>query len=159
MAVSIAERWRDDRQPHRVRLVRHGLRTLVKAGDAMALAATGVRADAPVDVASFQASESVLLGGALELDATIQHAATEPLDLVVDFVVHHVRANGTTSPKVFKWRRATVAPGETLALSKRHAIRPITTRRYYPGTHTVELQVNGVVRASRNFELTVPDQS
>lgn len=157
LAVATAERWRDDDTPHRVRLIRHGMRTLVKGGDPGALAVTGVRADADVHVDAFDASTNVTLGEALTLHARITSREPAPIDVVVDFVIHHVRANGQTSPKVFKWRRRTLAPGETLTLDKGHGIRRITTRRYYPGTHRVDLQVNGAVRASRTFELHVPD--
>jgi len=49
----------------------------------------------------------------------------------------------------------TLAPGERLTLEKRHAVRPITTRRYFSGIHRVELQVNGAVVAESAFDLRV----
>ena len=73
---------------------------------------------------------------------------------MIDYVVHHVRANGSTSPKVFKgwklelWRRRASAPS-----SKRHSLRPVTTRTLYPGRHRIEIQVNGQVCAGADFEL------
>lgn len=73
--------------------------------------------------------------------------------MVLDHVVHHVRANGARSPKVFKWARVELAAGQSRTLRKRHRIRPISTRTYHPGEHLVEIQVNGVVKASAGFDL------
>jgi hypothetical protein len=157
LALQTAVRWRDDRLTHRVRLLRHGLRTLVKAGQPDALALVGVRADAALTVRRFACSQRVVFGSALALNAEVTNDESEPVDVVVDFVVHHVRADGTRSPKVFKWRRVRLAPRETVSLDRRHRVRAVTTRRYYPGVHQVELQVNGRRVASRDFILVMPD--
>jgi hypothetical protein len=68
--------------------------------------------------------------------------------------VHHVKANGGTSPKVFKGWSVTLDPGQSLTLTKTHSMKPITTRRYFAGRHAVEIQVNGTVVAAGDFKLT-----
>jgi hypothetical protein len=75
---------------------------------------------------------------------------------MIDYVVHHQKANGGTSAKVFKWRTADLVANQTITISKKHTIKPITTRAYYPGEHRVELQVNGKVVAHSVFELVMP---
>jgi hypothetical protein len=65
-------------------------------------------------------------------------------DLMIDYVVHHMRANGRLSPKIFKLSKRTIEPGEVLHITRRHSFRPVTTRRYYPGSHAVEPQINGM---------------
>ena len=67
--------------------------------------------------------------------------------------MHHTKADGGTSPKVFKGWQRTLPAGGTLALSKTLQFRPITTRRYYPGTHRIELQINGRAVAETAFDL------
>lgn len=137
-------------------LLRHASRSLIKAGDAAVLAAWGQgeallgRADLAV------APAQITLGERVGLSATLTSLSRRPQALVVDYVVHHVKANGSTSPKVFKGWSLTLAPGEIRTLVKQHAVRPITTRVYYPGAHRVDLQVNGAVVASAVFELHVP---
>jgi hypothetical protein len=79
--------------------------------------------------------------------------ATQSLD--IDYAVHHVKANGGTSPKVFKGWSLQLAPGEARVLTKSHAVKPITTRRYFSGTHRVDLLINGRVAAHAAFELRV----
>jgi hypothetical protein len=49
-----------------------------------------------------------------------------------------------------------LAPQEHIALSRRHAIKPITTRRYYPGIHGIELQINGQRFGYTEFVLSMP---
>ena len=87
------------------------------------------------------------------LDATVTSTSSKPQPLVVDYAVHHVRANGTTSPKVFKGWKFTLAPGATKVLSKRHSLKVVTTRKLYAGEHRVELLVNGQSCGDASFML------
>lgn len=83
----------------------------------------------------------------------------QPQTLVVDYAVHHVKANGRPSPKVFKGWTLTLAPGEVRTLVKQHAVRPITTRVYHPGTHRITLQVNGAEVADGAFGLRIDPEA
>lgn len=134
-------------------LLRHASRSLIKAGDARVLQAwgqgDGLKGQATLTVAPAR----IQLGESVELIADFKPAGKAPQALVIDYVVHHVKADGRTSPKVFKGWQLTLAPGESRMLRKRHAVKPITTRVYYPGLHRVELQVNGQVVAEAAFEL------
>ena len=71
----------------------------------------------------------------------------------VDYVVHLVRARGQRTPKVFKLTKRSIAPGETLHITKQHSFEPVTTRKYYPGQHVVEVQINGTSFARQEFTL------
>ena len=94
------------------------------------------------------------MGGEIGLRVLLQSSARQPQRLVVDYAVHHVRANGGTSPKVFKGWKLTLAAGETRTLDKRHSLKPVTTRTLYPGLHRMELRVNGVALAEAAFDLS-----
>lgn len=157
LAAATAQRWLDDEGDSSAWTVRHALRGLVKAGDPAALGVLGFDAGAPVTVNGLAIATPVVeVGGALELTFTLTNPTGQPVPVVVDYVVHHRKANGSTSPKVFKLSTRTLAAGETAAITRRHPMRPITTRTYYPGEHRVEVQVNGTVRAGAPFELEVP---
>lgn len=137
----------------RTALLRHASRGLIKQGHAPTLAAWGL-AQGLQGVASLALSaQRVAVGGEIALTATLRSTSRQPQPLVVDYVVHHVRANGSTSPKVFKGWKLTLAAGESRTLDKRHSLRPVTTRTLYPGTHRVALSVNGQVLAEAAFEL------
>ena len=77
---------------------------------------------------------------------------TAPARLAIDYVVHHAKADGTETGKTFKLTTATLGVGEQVTISRRHSFRAVTTRRYYPGRHAIELQVNG----SRSAECISP---
>jgi hypothetical protein len=74
---------------------------------------------------------------------------------MIDYVIHHMKANGKLAPKVFKLAKKKLNPGETLTLSHKHAIKPINTRKYYSGKHLLEIQINGAIMARAEFALDV----
>ena len=159
LAREVAGRWLatadEDTIADRRWVVRRGLRTLVKAGDPDALRLLGHEPDLARRADLEVLTPTVAMGGAAEW--TLELRSQEPVahEVVVDYAIHHVRADGSTGRKVAKWTTRTLAPGETVQLRRRHAIRPITTRTYHSGTHLVEVQVNGAVVASGSFDLRV----
>ena len=94
-------------------------------------------------------------GGDLRFSFALRNICVAQQNLMIDFVLHFVKANGSTAPKVFKLRQMRLAPGETAEISKRLAIRPISTRRYYPGRQRLEIQVNGRILGGGDFELVM----
>jgi 3-methyladenine DNA glycosylase AlkC len=142
-----------DATPARRALLKHASRTLVKKGDARVLAAWGLggvfRGAATLAIAP----RRVAVGDSVALELTLASTGAKPQLLAIDYVVHHVKANGSTSPKVFKGWQLTLAPRETRVLAKKHSLRPITTRVYHPGEHRVDVQVNGRPVASAAFVL------
>ncbi|GAB3689106.1 DNA alkylation repair protein [Nocardiopsis oceani] len=155
LVLDLVERWtRESPTPETAWTVRHALRTLVKQGDQRALALVGATGGAHVLADGLTLSPQVLdLGGYLLLRVDLVNTDGRPHTVIVDYVVHHVRANGSRGPKVFKWTRVELCGGERRTLTKKHPVRPISTRSYYPGEHLVEVQVNGLVKAAAGFEL------
>lgn len=156
VVVATAQRWLASGAEESAQIVRHGLRTLVKTGDPKALALLGFRGGASVDLRRFKLTPRRLtLGGSLSFSFELVSRERKPVTLSVDYVVHHRRANGSLSAKVFKLTRATLAPGEAKTFERRHRIVPITTRRYYPGRHRLEIQVNGKRLGGAEFTLSL----
>ena len=62
---------------------------------------------------------------------------------------------GSGNTEVVAMRDATmsVRKGEVVALSKRQSFRLISTRKYYPGLHAIEILVNGKAYSRVEFEL------
>lgn len=157
LIAQLAKDWLVDASKDRQKLVAHACRSLIKIGHPATLKALGY-GDAQLGACSLQLSEPELIyGGSIQLSAAITSASKHPQSLMIDYVVHHQKANGSTSPKVFKWRIAELGAGKTITIGKKHTIKPITTRLYYPGKHKIELQVNGQVVAESEFELVMPD--
>jgi hypothetical protein len=93
------------------------------------------------------------IGGAVELVVELRSSARREQKLVVDYVVHRVLADGSTSPKVWKGWKLTLPAGTAKSLQKRHSLQKVTVRTDRPGRHAVELLVNGRVVATSAFEL------
>ena len=65
-----------------------------------------------------------------------------------------MKANGTTSPKVFKLKAVDLASCGAALFRKTLSLAQLTTRRHYPGTHRVEVLVNGRAYPLGVFHLT-----
>ncbi|WP_405574938.1 DNA alkylation repair protein [Streptomyces sp. NBC_01167] len=156
LVVETAAAWLADPDDNTERVVRHGLRTLVKKGHPGALGLLGF-APAAIEVTGPRlAADGITFGGTLSFTATIRNTGPEPARLAVDYIVHHRKANGTQTEKIFKLTTLTLEPGERFDIARDHSFRAITTRRYYPGTHAVELQVNGIRSGRAEFTLLPP---
>ncbi len=139
----------------RAALLRHAARTLVKAGDRRVLTAFGVGRALVGKARLVLSPRRIAIGQALRVVVELRSTARRAQPLAIDYVVHHVKADGSTADKVFKGWKLQLPPGEALRLEKTHAVRPITTRRYHAGQHRVELQVNGRVVAADAFVLSL----
>jgi 3-methyladenine DNA glycosylase AlkC len=135
-------------------LLKHASRTLIKAGHARVLHAWGIGATFKGSATLRLSPKRVAIGGAVTLALTVTSTARTTQRLAIDYRVHHVKADGRTTHKVFKGWTLELGPGETRQLTKQHAMKVITTRRYYPGVHAVDIQVNGAVVADASFRLT-----
>jgi 3-methyladenine DNA glycosylase AlkC len=142
-----------DAGPARRALLRHASRTLVKRGDPAVLAAWGLDAPLRGSATLEIAPARVRIGAEVTLALDLRSTARRAQRLEIDYRVHHVRARGDSAPKVFKGWKCVLDEGATCRLTRRHDLRVITTRRYHPGWHRVEVTVNGRVVAESGFEL------
>ncbi|MBO6756560.1 MAG: DNA alkylation repair protein [Roseibium sp.] len=152
LVADLAGNWLKGADHNRGRLVRHACRTLIKQGHPVALAAFGLNAPA-VEVRDLAATPVVVFGDHVEFGLELVSTSRKSQDLVIDYLVHFKKANGSLAPKVFKWTRCRLGPGERLTLGRRHAIRPITTRKYYPGGQAISVRINGQDFGRAAFEL------
>jgi hypothetical protein len=90
-------------------------------------------------------------GGTVEFAAEIANTGAAPAVVAIDYSIGFLRANGSVSPKTFKLGSRQIAPGESIVVSKTHSFRPITTKVYYPGSHFVTVQANGVLSPRSEF--------
>ncbi len=155
LVARVAAEWMERAGPDRVKLLRHACRTLVKAGHAEALALFGFQAPQIAEPVLRIENSTVRIEESLSFDVSLRSAAKTPQQLVIDYVIHHQKANGTLSPKVFKWTTLSLAPGEERRLARNHTIKPVTTRRYHAGPHALSLRINGVDFGYVPFDLEI----
>lgn len=153
LVIETLTRWHQGASEETLWLIRHALRTLIKQGHPDALRLLGY-GKPQVSLHNLHVEPAILqFGKSLRISFTLQSETQETQQLMIDYIVHFVKANGKTRPKVFKLSKKTLKGGQTLDLQKKHTIKPITTRRYYAGRHRVEIQVNGEVLGEVAFEL------
>lgn len=155
LVVEQAAKWTAEPDVNTPKLVRHALRTLIKKGNPDALALLGFAPPDGIVASNLTVTPTAVTeGGEMRFVFELTNTSLSAQSVAVDYVIHHVRANGTRTPKVFKLTTRTLAPGARETVGKSHSFRPITTRRYYKGEHALDIQVNGSTLASTIFEVT-----
>jgi 3-methyladenine DNA glycosylase AlkC len=153
LVLDLLRRWQADGGPEIDWIVNHALRTLLKKGHPGALALVGYGPPA-VDVRNLAVEPATIpLDGEVTFSFDVESLAGGPQDLMIDFIVHLVRARGKRTPKVFKLTKRTLQPGEVLRVEKVFSFQPVTTRKYYPGEHAIEPQINGITYGSVSFQV------
>jgi 3-methyladenine DNA glycosylase AlkC len=136
-------------------MTRHALRGLIKSGHPDAMEMLGYDPDAELDCEISIEPGTVAIGSVLEFACNINSAKDAPV--LVDYVLWFRKADGGLRSKVFKLKTGVVKANSPLEMKKSHRLKGnATTFRLFPGAHRVELQVNGRVRTSAEFELTEP---
>lgn len=152
--VQLVSAWWDESNKERTKLIKHACRTLLKDGHPQALALFGYP-PAKLEIIKFSLSSKVVkMGAEQEVTFSIQNKQKYAQKLLIDYAMHHQKANGKMSPKVFKWTSLTLEPGAQTTITKKHSFKAVTTRKYYVGQHKVEVLVNGKAFAVDDFELS-----
>jgi 3-methyladenine DNA glycosylase AlkC len=148
LVVKILSRWKKEAgSKHQEKIqwtIHRALRSLIKDGHAGALGLIGVSAKAEIQFKNFKLlQKKIRMGERVEFEFEIHSLSPRTQKLVVDYVIHFVKSNQTTAPKVFKLKTFEISKKASLQIKKSHHIKPITTRKYYAGEHQLEIQING----------------
>ena len=154
LLVAVCRRWKKGATPERQQLIAHALRSAVKRGDPRALAILGFGAAATAEVGDVViAPKRPRIGGTVRIELTVTNTGTRRAAFNVDLRVHFVKANGSTSPKVFKMGTPTLARGSSTRLTKSISLAQHTTRTHHPGRHEVDVVINGTAEPIGAFSL------
>jgi 3-methyladenine DNA glycosylase AlkC len=149
--------WLEGASPERRALVEHALRSAVKRGEAGALKLLGYGKKAAVSIEAVKFEpRRAKIGDRVRVSFVLASKSRAAQDLLVDLAVHFVKADGRAAPKVFKLKRVSLAPGAREELQARISLAVHTTRVPRPGTHAVDVVVNGAATRAGAFEVTGP---
>jgi len=144
VVIQTLKRWQKVEDLNRNRLIKHALRTLIKNGHPEALELLGFSNNPQIDVLNISINrKQIMIGESVEFSFEIKSTADADQELMIDYIIHFLRANGKQSAKVFKLSQKTILPGEVLKIRKKHSFQVITTRKYYPGIQSFQPQING----------------
>ena len=120
VVAEIAEKWMKGASKERAKLIRHACRTLIKKGNKKVLQVFGYEPPKIQQVSIDVQTPDVMFGTALQFSISISSNASHDQPLMIDYVIHHQKANGKTSPKVFKWLTKSLMAKKSLTLTKKH---------------------------------------
>ncbi|WP_155353589.1 DNA alkylation repair protein [Acrocarpospora macrocephala] len=146
-AIDLLGRWRDQGGSHVERVLRHASRGLIKAGHPRALTLMGALPGSGTVNDLTLAEDQVAIGDHLRFTVTL--TADHPGPLVLKYAIRR-----DASHRVYHLaERPTAKPGQPITVTKSHSFRPVTTRNEPPGPRTLEIIINGAVRATAPFLL------
>ncbi|MFF6772711.1 hypothetical protein ACFY8W_04015 [Streptomyces sp. NPDC012637] len=123
-------------------IMRGALRSRLKDGDTKAFTFLGYPAEPPVELSSLRLEAATLRDGDHLLFAAAL-TASAPARLRISYVLTSPTARGSTRRKVYELKDVSVDAGQVLDLVKAHPFRSTATHTIRPGTHSLEIQVNG----------------
>lgn len=148
-------KWLDPKDKNRQKLIKHACRTLIKQGHEPTLNMLGFNPLSIEKVALSLDSSNINYGESLKFNLDISAGALNSgADIIIDYAIHFKKSNGSNVAKVFKWKIGELNKNGVFKGKKSHAIKPITTRKYYNGEQYLEILLNGKSIAKKSFSLS-----
>jgi len=135
-------------------IVKHGCRTLLKKGNRDALAIFGFHDVSSIDAGDFALDvNSVAIGEEITFSFVV--TAKEATKVRLEYGIDYMKSNGKRNRKIFQISEISFKENQKKSYEKKHSFEDLSTRRHYPGMHSITLIVNGMERGTLDFELTV----
>jgi hypothetical protein len=106
--------------------------------------------DVEIDGFTLEA-ESVSVGGDISFSFSI--FTKEAAKIRLEYGIDYVKSNGKRSRKIFKLSEVLLKGNEKKQYTRKHSFADLSTRKHYPGMHSITLVVNGIERGTLDFEL------
>jgi hypothetical protein len=151
--AKLAKDWMKVGNGKREKLLRHACRTLIKQGHPQTLEVFGYASPQITLDSLLIETPSLELGDILKFTICIKSLSNQAQPLIIDYAIYHKKNNGSLIAKVFKWKILTLASHGEITLGRCHAIRQVTTRRYYSGQQALSLRINGQEYGYAEFNL------
>ncbi|MBL4561251.1 MAG: DNA alkylation repair protein [Labilibaculum sp.] len=154
LVVETLTRWNKINNKGTQWIIGHASRTLLKQGHPKALELLGFPQNIQIEVNNLSVNRPTCkLGDEIEFSFEILSSSTDKQNLMIDFIVHYMKANGKTAPKVFKLSKKSIPTNGCLTFKKKISFKPISTRKYYLGQHEIEIQINGMKYRKVKFKV------
>ena len=148
LVKSITKRW-IDKSENRDKLLKHGCRTLLKTSDKETLNMFGFKKIKDVKIKNFEITKKVEFEKEMLFSFTLS-SLLELGKLRVEYALYFVRQNNKYSKKVFKICEGNYNQRDK-NIQKQYSFKLISTRKYYNGTHKIEIIINGEILHEDQF--------
>lgn len=155
LVAKIAKDWYGNNK-HTDWIIKNGCRTLLKRGDRDVLDIFGFADADCVNVEDFLlGAASVSIGEDLTFSFVIE--AKKATKVRLEYGIDYVKANGKKSRKIFQISELFLEKNGKKSYTKVHSFADVSTRKHYPGVHSVTLIVNGAERGTLDFEVVAAE--
>lgn len=151
LVVELAKDWYGENE-YTNWIVKHGCRTLLKQGNRDVLAIFGYHDVSSIDVADFALDTAAASIGE-DIAFSFIISAREATKARLEYGIDYVKSNGKRNRKIFQISEIALKKNEKKAYAKKHSFADLSTRKHYPGIHSITLIVNGMERGTLDFEL------
>lgn len=151
LVKTIARQW-FGQHSHTDWIVKHACRTLLKQGDQEVMLLFGFSDIQHIALKQFNCAPEVTIGGELAFDFELQSQQATLGKLRLEYAIDYVKANGKLSRKVFKISESELQQPQK-SWQRKQSFKDLSTRKHYPGTHTLSLIINGQQLAQNTFQL------
>ena len=156
IALDLIRLWHSDftKEPdvHTDWILKHGARTLLKKGNKTALNLFKLHKPKHVYISTFICVEKLGIGENLIFSFTLNSKKAGLGKLRVEYLIGYRKASGAVAHKIFKVSEKFYLD-QSQSFSCKQSFKQMTTRKHYPGEHTLSLVVNGETLAQKKFNL------
>ena len=135
-------------------IIRHASRSLLKKGHPKALKLHDYKKIDPTKINLKLSDKEVEIGSSIKLKVVLKF---DPKDkqkkILIDYILGFNKNNGKISEMAFRLKDTIIPDNCILTIEKDISFKPVTTRKLYPGNHTVKIQVNGKKSLENKFKL------
>lgn len=133
-------------------IVKHGCRTLLKKANRDVLAIFGYEDNVLIDVSDFSIGTNRLSIGE-DFTFSFSVTANEATKIRLEYAIDYVKANGKRNRKIFQISEVSLKANVKKPYTRNHSFVDLSTRKHYPGVHSITLIINGIERGLHDFEL------
>lgn len=152
LVLEIVKRWKGE-SDETDWIVKHGCRTLLKKAHPGALKLFGFCEPVDLKLIRFNVNDRVEMGEKLKFSVLIKNCGEDEMKLRIEYGIDYKKANGSHNRKIFKITENSYQPSEKISFDRSQSFRDMTTRKHYPGDHSIALIVNGKELAVKGFML------
>lgn len=152
-AYRTAKRWYGA-NPQTNRIVKHGLRGLLKKGNKDALRLFGYEGAKGITITKLKTDKpKIQLGDKFifSFEMLLKQAHNE--NVRIEYTIDFITSTGKISKKIFKITEGKYQKGKTYSFSKPHSFKDLTTRKHFKGRHKLTIVINGEPLAGTSFDL------
>ncbi|TGL57685.1 DNA alkylation repair protein [Leptospira sarikeiensis] len=156
LVLDIAKKW-IGKSENTDQLLKHALRGLLKQGHPEILSLFGFSKTKSAKISKLELQpKTVEIGKHLIYNFEMRSEATKPILYRLESKIHYIRPSGKFSSKVFQIEEKTFSPMEVKKYIRKQSFQQMTTRVHFPGTHKLEIIVNGETKAKAEFSVSKP---